>query len=445
LFRRIYEKEYGPLDVNASELVVQSCGHADKQIKVATSETTSKIIIKKESTEGKSMSLDTDIALAKALDPLLPMVTGGLINDSAGLMGLIRDKGVLEGKIIDLTTKLGAAEARASAKPLAIGKIETTTGEFPTGNLETRLASDVFDFKGKTAKAFAFDVPVFDWDAPHPLVPTIDPDYVFDLKNTALILDALVNGDNAWVFGHTGSGKTTIIEQIAARLSWPLMRINGDSDISRFELIGKTDLRDGATVFTEGVLPIGLQNGCIILMDEYDMLRGETAYVLQRLAEGKGLMLLEDGGRYVAPHPMTRLIAACNSRGNGDEFGIYPAVRTQSAAVRSRFTAWVEHDYLKTDQETQLLIKKTGIGEEMAGKFVRLANEVRDAFKRGVILEVVSPRELLAAATRYMRLSSRLGDEREATRMTLESALLSRCSSADRATLSEISQRVFGV
>jgi len=139
------------------------------------------------------------------------------------------------------------------------------------------------------------------------------------------------------------------------------------------------------------------------------------------------------------------MVAACNSRGNGDEYGIYPAVRAQSAATRSRFTVWIEHDYLKAEQETKLLISKTNIAKELAQKWVRLANEVRDAFKRGQVLEVISPRELLAACTRYQRLNVRLKDDKEALKMAIEAAVLSRCSSSDRAAIAEMTQRVFGV
>ena len=396
-------------------------------------------------------------AITRTLEPLLPMVTGGKMGSFAELNALIKSYDELSDsfkernhKIKSLESELSAARdalTTASAKPMVTGEIVRPDADapFPTGKLGIAKAKDVFNITGKLASHFNFDVPKFEWDGKHPLVPDVDPDYVFEKRNLALALDALNAGDNTWVYGHTGSGKTTFVEQICARLGWPLMRVNGDSDISRFELIGKTDFKDGETVFTPGALVTALQEGCVLLVDEFDVTRSETAYVLNRMFEMKGLLLLEDGGRFVPPHPMFRAVAACNSRGNGDEYGIYPAVRTQSAATRSRFTVFIEHDYLKPEQETTLITSKTNIAKEMAEKWVRLANEVREAFKKGRILEVVSPREVLAACSRYQRLTARLGNETEALKMSVESAVLARCSSADRAVVAEIVQRVFGI
>lgn len=403
-------------------------------------------------TATETPAFDTALAL-KVVEPMLPIVTAGAVStiedlrDKISLAATAKDYiKQLNDSITELKGQLDKAASAAIKVSLPIGEIKRSeSAGFPTGRLVTAKANEVFGISGDMAKRFDFDVPMYEWDDTHPLVPEIDAAYVFDKKNLALALDALVVGDNAWMYGHTGSGKTTFFEQIAARLNWPLVRVNGDSDISRFELIGKTDFKDGATVFTPGVLVTALEQGAMLLMDEFDVTRSETAYILNRMLENRGLLLLEDGGRFIAPHPTFRMVAACNSRGNGDEYGIYPAVRAQSAATRSRFTVWIEHDYLKADQETKLLISKTNIAKELAQKWVRLANEVRDAFKRGQVLEVISPRELLAACTRYQRLNVRLKDDKEALKMAIEAAVLSRCSSSDRAAIAEMTQRVFGV
>jgi cobaltochelatase CobS len=436
----VYDRTFAPLTGHIRDVVVEAIKHftKHKEISMTTISTTS-----------VAPAFDPT-AMIKMVEPMLAMATGGTVTTFDDVKSLEARATALANENVTLHADLMAARkaaASAAATPMVVGEIkrgDETVG-FPTGKLGIAKAKDVFNIKGKMAERFDFDVPMFEWDGPHPLVPSVDTDYVFEKKNLALALDALVAGDNTWVYGHTGSGKTTFVEQIAARLGWPLMRVNGDSDISRFELIGKTDFKDGETTFTPGALVTALEEGCLLLCDEFDVTRSETAYVLNRMLEMKGLLLLEDGGRFVAPHPMFRMVAACNSRGNGDEYGIYPAVRTQSAATRSRFTVFIEHDYLKAEQERELIIAKTNVAKDIADKWVRLANEVREAFKKGRILEVVSPREVLAACTRYQRLTVRLGDEKEALKMSVEAAVLARCSSADRAVVAEIVQRIFAV
>lgn len=458
-----YTKDFGRLDVPDSWFTMASDGISEvtkrlkdeRKSKAASHTSTLEKVISDETKEVSmtataTPAFDTDLAI-KVVEPMLPVITGGKITKVSDLHSMMKVAGEslavidkLNGEVEELKGKL--ASTAVSTVRYAVGEIgRSSTDTFPTGRLVMAKAREVFGLSGEMGKRFDFDVPMYEWDAPHPLVPELDQDYIFEKKNLALALDALVAGDNAWMYGHTGSGKTTFFEQIAARLNWPVVRVNGDSDISRFELVGKTDFKDGATTFTPGVLVTALEQGAMLLMDEFDVTRSETSYILNRMLENRGLLLLEDGGRFVAPHPTFRIVAACNSRGNGDEYGIYPAVRTQSAATRSRFTVWIEHDYLKPEQETKLLMSKTNIVKDMADKWVRLANEVREAFKRGQVLEVISPRELLAACTRYQRLTVRIGDQKEALKMAIEAAVLSRCSASDRAAIAEMTQRVFGV
>ena len=345
-------------------------------------------------------------------------------------------------KVTELEAKLAAAKSTAKFEVAA-----AATDALPAGQVVWKNAAKVFGVKGTQAKVMQFDIPTWEWDAPHPWVPSVDEDYIFEPKMLVAYLDALAGGDPVWNYGHTGCGKTTFVEQVAARTGYPVLRVNCDSDIGRLDLVGRDKIvNDGGvttSTFIDGIVPQALANGCILLVDEFDASRGETAYVLQRVTEMKGLMIAEDGARYVPPHPMFRIAACCNSRGQGDEFGIYPAVRVQSQAVLNRFTVWLEHDYLPAEQETKLLVSKSGIAEELAKKWVGFANGIREAFRRGDVLSVVSPRELVSACQRYVRYGA-LMDAMEAHNLSMETTFLSKASGNDRAKFVEIAQRVFG-
>ena len=260
-------------------------------------------------------------------------------------------------------------------------------------------------------------------------------------------LDAMAGGDPVWNYGHTGCGKTTFVEQVAARLNYPVLRVNCDSDIGRMDLVGRDNLtrEEGQTQseFIDGIVPQALEHGAILLVDEFDASRGETAYVLQRVTEMKGLMIAEDGARYVPPHPMFRIAACCNSRGQGDEYGIYPAVRVQSQAVLNRFTVWLEHDYLPPEREIKLIKAKSGVHQDVATKWVGFASGIREAFKRGDVLSVASPRELVSACQRFVRYCALMSDK-DAHNLAMETTFLSKASGNDRAKFVEIAQRIFG-
>lgn len=408
-----------------------------------------------DSLSGLAATPATPVQHASTIDPkMIPAIDSLLLTAGAKLSiqnlldtevshaRLVAENNNLESKLADLQRELATAKSTTRVEMTA-----EANGELPSGCVVWKNAASVFQVKGAQAKAMNFDIPTWEWDGPHPWVPAIDEDYIFEPKMLVAYLDAMAGGDPVWHYGHTGCGKTTFVEQAAARMNYPVLRINCDSDIGRMDLVGRDKLThtEGTTIseFIDGIVPQALKHGAILLVDEFDASRNETAYVLQRVTEMRGLMIAEDGGRYVPPHPMFRIAACCNSRGQGDEYGIYPAVRVQSQAVLNRFTVWLEHDYLPAEREIKLLVAKSGVHQDIATKWVGFANGIREAFKRGDVLSVASPRELVSACQRYSRYSG-LMSAKDAHALALETTFLSKASGNDRAKFTEIAQRVFG-
>jgi cobaltochelatase CobS len=324
------------------------------------------------------------------------------------------------------------------------------SGSYPDGKVGYKKAAEVFDITGKGAAMFDFDVPVWTWDAPHPLVPEADEFYQFMPESLLRILMGLIRGDMAWVFGHTGTGKSTLVEQVCARLNYPLMRVNFDSEITRMDLVGRDTLKHDAssgntvTQFVEGILPQALQTPCIMLADELDAIRPDVAYVYQRVLEGNGMVLNEDGGKVIKPHPWFRLVATGNSRGNGDTSGMYNAVRPQSMAMLDRFSVWIEVDYMPIPSLKKLLGSKyQKLGKEAIDAICKYAKEHWTAFKAGDLRQPLSPRGIQAVAEQYMFLSG-LMDKKGALETAVKMAVADRAEESDAQTVHGLLQRVVG-
>lgn len=330
-------------------------------------------------------------------------------------------------------------------------------GTIPDGKVVTKRAIDVFKpASGRVKKEMAdmlnFDIDMFEWDGDHPYVPGIDENYVFNPQTLSKILYGLKSGSNVWAHGHTGSGKTTLVEQVAARLGWPVVRVNFDSEIGRIELVGRetltTDVTTANTIssFINGILPMALEMGAILLFDEFDYIRPDAVIIVQRPLEGEGLMIAEDGARFVPPASSSRIIACCNTRGQGDEYGCYPGARPQPASTLDRFPIFVEVPYLSRQEESRLIQKKVpACSAKVADDLARLAQEVREAFVGGQVFQTISPRGLLSAAAQFAFYNGILGDEKKALRMAIESALLDKSTKQDEIVMKEIAQRVLAI
>jgi cobaltochelatase CobS len=285
-------------------------------------------------------------------------------------------------------------------------------------------------------------VPAFSLRTEH--VPELDPTYRFDRETTLAILAGFGNNRRVMIQGYHGTGKSTHIEQVAARLNWPCIRVNLDSHISRIDLIGKDAivLKDGKqiTEFREGILPWALQHPCALVFDEYDAGRPDVMFVIQRVLEVEGKLTLLDQNRVIRPHPMFRLFATANTVGLGDTTGLYHGTQQINQGQMDRWNIVATLNYLPHAQETSIVLAKMGQegdakARKMVESMVALADLTRAGFIAGDISTVMSPRTVITWAEN----SKIFGDVGFAFRLTF----LNKCDEAERATVAEYYQRCF--
>ena len=277
-------------------------------------------------------------------------------------------------------------------------------------------------------------------------VPDLDPDYLFDRDTTLAILAGFAFNRRVMVQGYHGTGKSTHIEQVAARLNWPCIRINLDSHISRIDLVGKDAivLREGkqVTEFREGLLPWALQHPVALVFDEYDAGRPDVMFVIQRILEVSGKLTLLDQNRVIRPHSAFRLFSTANTVGLGDTSGLYHGTQQINQGQMDRWNIVTTLNYLSHDAETAIMVSKlkayqTEDGKKTIGAMVRVADLTRSAFINGDISTVMSPRTVLTWAENAQIFG---GDVGFAFRLTF----LNKCDELERATVAEFYQRCFG-
>ncbi|WP_242913309.1 cobaltochelatase subunit CobS [Brevundimonas pishanensis] len=286
-------------------------------------------------------------------------------------------------------------------------------------------------------------VPVFDERDSH--VPEIDPTYKFDPQTTIAICAGFAFDRRVMVQGYHGTGKSTHIEQVAARLNWPLVRINLDSHVSRIDLIGKDAivLKDGKqiTEFREGILPWALQRPVALVFDEYDAGRPDVMFVIQRVLEAQGALTLLDQNRVIRPNPYFRLFATANTVGLGDTTGLYHGAQQINQAQLDRWNIVTTLNYLDHDVEAEIVAAKVPQyadenGRRQIAAMVRVADMTRNAFMNGDISTVMSPRTVITWAQNV----EIFGDVGTAFRLTF----LNKCDELERPTIAEFYQRAFG-
>jgi cobaltochelatase CobS len=276
-------------------------------------------------------------------------------------------------------------------------------------------------------------------------VPEIDNAYQFDKDTTLAILAGFAFNRRVMVQGYHGTGKSTHIEQVAARLNWPCIRVNLDSHISRIDLIGKDAivLKDGkqVTEFREGILPWALQHPCALVFDEYDAGRPDVMFVIQRVLEVEGKLTLLDQNRVIRPHPAFRLFATANTVGLGDTTGLYHGTQQINQGQMDRWNIVATLNYLPHAQEVAIIMAKMGVNaSDTAAKkrmesMVALADLTRAGFIAGDISTVMSPRTVITWAEN----TKIFGDIGFAFRLTF----LNKCDEAERNTVAEYYQRCF--
>ena len=341
-----------------------------------------------------------------------------------------------------LTEKIEELKSRPStAAPQEVH----ATGDIPNGSPRRAIASDVF---GISDPLLNFEITVYDWDGPNPLVPSKMPWFKFDVDVLADALWARERKQNAWFVGHTGTGKSTNVEQICAYTGNMFQRVNFDSDITRLEFVGKVDVTtddDGAqvTTFTDGILPIAMQMPCILMLDEADAVRGDIAYVLQPVLEGKSLRLLEDGGRMVHPHPEFCIMATANTVGAGDNTGMYSAaVKMQSKAAMNRYNIFINVGYMETSDEMDVICKVVpNVHAETITHLSNFVEKYRHAMDIGEITSPISPRNTITIAQYTTDFEKRIGVD-SAFKRALERNLFNSMDEGERAIAVGIADRV---
>jgi cobaltochelatase CobS len=277
-------------------------------------------------------------------------------------------------------------------------------------------------------------------------VPDLDPDYLFDHDTTLAILAGFARNRRVMVTGYHGTGKSTHIEQVAARLNWPCVRVNLDSHVSRIDLIGKDAivLKEGkqVTEFRDGILPWALQNNVALVFDEYDAGRPDVMFVIQRVLEVSGKLTLLDQKRVLRPHPAFRLFATANTVGLGDTSGLYHGTQQINQGQMDRWSIVTTLNYLAHDKEVDIVLAKSPShrdqpgGREIVSKMVRLADLTRQAFINGDLSTVMSPRTVITWAEN----ADIFGDLGFAFRLTF----LNKCDELERSLVAEFYQRCFG-
>ena len=299
------------------------------------------------------------------------------------------------------------------------------------------------DTRVSVRETFGLDVdleaPAFSRASEH--VPALDESYLFNHETTLAILAGFSHNRRCMIQGYHGTGKSTHVEQVAARLNWPCIRINLDSHISRIDLVGKDAivLRDGVQVteFREGLLPWALQRAVALVFDEYDAGRPDVMFVIQRVLEVEGKPTLLDQSRVIAPHPSFRLFATTNTVGLGDPTGLYHGTQQINQGQMDRWNIVTTLNYLDPAREAEIVAAKLpDLDGSVVANMVSVANLTRQGFVNGDISIVMSPRTVIMWAEN----AHIFGDFGLAFRFTF----LNKCDETERAIVAEYYQRCMG-
>ena len=304
-------------------------------------------------------------------------------------------------------------------------------------NLKVSVADTFHIDSNLTVKAFKDKT---DW------VPEIDNSYVFDKHTTLAILAGFEHNRRVMIQGFHGTGKSTHIEQIAARLNWPCVRINLDSHISRIDLLGKDaiKLNEGkqVTEFQEGLLPWSIQNPVALVFDEYDAGRPDVMFVIQRILEVEGKLTLLDQNKVITPHPSFRLFATTNTVGLGDMTGLYHGTQQINQGQMDRWHVLSTLNYLNPSLEFKVINSKLGNLKgakniEMIKNMIKLANLTRSGFANGDISTLMSPRTVISWGQNYKIFKDII--------RSFELTFLNKCDDIEKSIVKEYFQRCFDI
>ena len=312
--------------------------------------------------------------------------------------------------------------------------------------MNSKTDKEIPDLEIDVRKTFDIDIDlkVMAFKESNEYVPSIDESYKFDKNTTLAILAGFSHNRRVMIQGYHGSGKSTHIEQVAARLNWPCIRVNLDSHISRIDLLGKDaiTLKDGKqiTEFKEGILPWALQTPTALVFDEYDAGRPDVMFVIQRVLEVEGKLTLLDQNKVISPHPGFRLFATANTVGLGDTSGLYHGTQQINQGQMDRWHIVSTLNYLDPELELNVVLSKVPSldnkeGIEVARNMISVANLSRQGFANGDISTLMSPRTVISWAENFKIFSD--------LNKSFEITFLNKCDETERVIIAEYYQRCF--
>ena len=356
------------------------------------------------------------------------------------------------GKITDLRTIMAdLADAQTNIERLTkqVNDVPMNTevtnedGSTLTFDAKWKNAQDVFKLQ---SKLLDFDIRTYDWSGHNPKVPNIDPNYKFDIEALSSLLFSWKENVRSWVGGPTGSGKSTLIEQACAYTFTELFRYNCDKESSRYNLIGKVDASNGETYFKDGVLPKAMERPSVFLIDEADAALGDITMALQPVLEGNPLLIGEDGGRIVMPHPAFRITATANTYGSGDSSGMYAAgVKIQSRASMNRYGVFIQVDYMSPRSEMKVVNSVVpNLSKDASKKISDFLTVYRTSFKNGAVQTPISPRNTITMARIAAFYEPMLGCAKEAVSRAVNSNVILSADEADADVIRGIADKTLG-
>ena len=312
--------------------------------------------------------------------------------------------------------------------------------------MNNKTDKEIPDLEIDVRKTFDIDIDlkVMAFKEPNEYAPSIDESYKFDKNTTLAILAGFSHNRRVMIQGYHGSGKSTHIEQVAARLNWPCIRVNLDSHISRIDLLGKDaiTLKDGKqiTEFKEGILPWALQTPTALVFDEYDAGRPDVMFVIQRVLEVEGKLTLLDQNKVISPHSGFRLFATANTVGLGDTSGLYHGTQQINQGQMDRWHIVSTLNYLDPELELKVVLSKVPSlnnkeGLEVAKNMISVANLSRQGFANGDISTLMSPRTVISWAENFQIFSD--------LNKSFEITFLNKCDETERVIIAEYYQRCF--
>ena len=274
------------------------------------------------------------------------------------------------------------------------------------------------------------------------LIPRVDDKYVVQTEEAARLVSAMMDGDKVLMSGPTGSGKSSLVKYVCAKLGAPFIRINMSADAESSVLFGQLVARDGATVWEDGPITEAVKHGAVVLIDEWELMPPEISMGLQNLLEDDGYLFLKEKpgdakDKTFIPHPNFRIVCAGNTVGQGDDSGGFAGTMVQNSATLDRFTTTIHLDYLSKEHEMDVIRGKAGVSKKEAEQMIKLASLVRSAYAQRSINLTMSPRTLINWGSKAVK----HGDMRQSFRI----AFYDKLRDSDKRAVSELYAKVFGV